>query len=153
MCSAEMTVEPYVIISLLELNTSPSESGEPIVRVLLNQSCASCQIDLIFTKRQFNLPWLTWPRGGQRNLMFPPAGGAITSEIIVGILAGITCSQPKLTWCKCLAQSLWPRPSVCCHNLAHIMLKRKKSEDNSDAAVFQQLTNIWVGDVGRVAYL
>lgn len=35
---------------------------------------------------------------------------------------------------------------------AYIMLKKTTSEDRPDADVFQQLTDIWVGDVGRVAY-
>lgn len=120
-----MTVDPYIIASLLEVSTSPSESGEPIVGVVLNWSCASCWVNLIFTRRQFNLLWLTLPWGGWRDLRFPSPGGAITSEIISSIPAGIICLQPKLMLWKCLAQSLCPRASVCCHNLAHIMLKKK----------------------------
>lgn len=126
MCSAEVTVNTYIITFLLEVNTSPSKSGELIVRVLLNQSCTRCWVDLIFTIRQFNSPWLTLPWGGRRDLMFPPAGGAITSEIITGIPAGIICLQPKLMLYKCLAQGLCPRASACCHNLAHIVLKKRK---------------------------
>jgi len=51
-----MTVDPYIITSLLEANTSAPESGELIAGLLLNWPCASCWVDLIFSRRQFNLP-------------------------------------------------------------------------------------------------
>lgn len=99
--------KPFFITSLLERNTSPSQWGE-LIGVLLNQSCTSCYVNLIFTRRQFNLLWVTLPRGGQKDLIFAAPGGAITSEIITGIPAGVICLQPQLMLCKFLAQVCVP---------------------------------------------
>lgn len=106
-CSTEMTVEPFFIPSLRQRNTSPSKWGE-LIGVLFNQSCTSCYVVLMFTRRQFNLLWLTLPWGGQKDLVFAPPGGAIPSEVITGIPAGVICLLPQLMLCKCLAQVYVP---------------------------------------------
>lgn len=100
--------KPFFITSLLERSTSPSHWGK-LIGVFLNQSCTSCYVNLIFTRRQFNLLWLTLPWGGQKDLIFAPPGGAITSEIITGIPAGVICLQPQLMLCKFLAQICVPQ--------------------------------------------
>lgn len=49
---------------------------------------------------------------------------------------------------KFMSQSICLLSQFSPHNAE----KKKKSEDNPDAALFQQLTNMWVGSVGAVAY-
>lgn len=75
---------------------------------------------------QLNLAYLPW--GECTDLMFHPPEGALPFEIITGFPEATICLYPKIVLHKFLAQSLCLRASVCCHNLAYIMLKKQQQQ-------------------------